>query len=79
MDKTFFIPLTGFDALRNEFRLYITIDRDATSEDGDVIIIGTHDHSEESRIGAKNVTSRSSIFLRFLIIFHWQQVYSHKM
>ena len=29
MDNTFFIPLTGFDALRNEFWLQ-TIDRDAT-------------------------------------------------
>lgn len=47
MDNTFFIPLTGFDALRNEFWLYKQLIEMLHAEDGDVIIIGTDDQSEK--------------------------------
>jgi hypothetical protein len=47
MDNKFFIPLTGFDALQNEFRLSKQLIETLHPEDGDVIIIGTDDHSEK--------------------------------
>jgi hypothetical protein len=47
MDNKFFIPLTGFDALQNEFRLSKQLIETLQPEDGDVIIIGTDDHSEK--------------------------------
>ena len=47
MDNTFFIPLTGFDALRNEFRLNKQLIEMLHAEDGDVIIIGTDDQAEK--------------------------------
>lgn len=47
IDNKFFIPLTGFDALQNEFRLSKQLIETLHPEDGDVIIIGTDDHSEK--------------------------------
>ena len=47
MDNKFFIPLTGFDALQNEFRLSKQLIETLHPEDGDVIIIGTDEHSEK--------------------------------
>jgi len=47
MDNKFFIPLTGFDALQNEFRLSKQLIETLHPEDGDVIIIGTDHHSEK--------------------------------
>jgi hypothetical protein len=47
MDNKFFIPLTGFDALQNEFRLSKQLIETLHPKDGDVIIIGTDDHSEK--------------------------------
>lgn len=47
MDNKFFIPLTGFDALQNEFRLSKQLIDTLNPEDGDVIIIGTDEHSEK--------------------------------
>ena len=47
MDNKFFIPLTGFYALQNEFRLSKQLIETLHPEDGDVIIIGTDEHSEK--------------------------------
>ena len=58
MDNKFFIPLTGFDALQNEFRLSKQLIETLHPEDGDVIIIGTDDHSEKkAEFGAKSGSS----------------------
>ena len=42
-DNKFFIPLTGFDALQNEFQLSKQLIETLHPEDRDVIIIGTDD------------------------------------
>jgi hypothetical protein len=46
-DNRFLIPQTGFDALQNEFQLSKQLIEILHPEDGDVIIIGTDDHSEK--------------------------------
>ena len=58
MDNKFFIPLTGFDALQNEFRLSKQLIETLHPEDGDVIIIGTDEHSEKkAEFAAKSGSS----------------------
>ena len=58
MDNKFFIPLTGFDALQNEFRLSKQLIETLHPEDGDVIIIGTDEHSEKkAEFAAKKCNS----------------------
>ena len=46
-DNKFLIPKTHFDALQNEFQLSNQLRKTLHPEDGDVIIIGTDDHSEK--------------------------------
>ena len=46
-DNKFLIPKTDFDALHNEFQLSEQFIENLHPEDGDVIIIGTDDHSEK--------------------------------
>ena len=46
-DNKFFFPQTDFDALQNEFKLSKQLIETLHPEDGDVIIIGTDDHSEK--------------------------------
>ena len=47
-DNRFLIPQTSYDALQNEFQLSKQLIEILHPEDGDVIIIGTDDHSEKN-------------------------------
>ena len=54
-DNKFLIPKTDFDALHNEFQLSEQFIENLHPKDGDVIIIGTDDHSEKKdEFAAKN-------------------------
>ena len=41
INRKFVIPLTGYDSLRNEIRIYKLLVKSLIPENGDVIIIGS--------------------------------------
>src|SRR6478736_3889931 len=59
IDRKFVIPLTGYDSLRNEIRIYKLLVASLIPESGDVIIVG----SDESDPRTAELASKSAALL----------------
>jgi hypothetical protein len=62
IDRKFVIPLTGYDSLRNEIRIYKLLVASLIPESGDVIIVG----SDESDPRTAELASKSAALLTIM-------------
>jgi hypothetical protein len=62
LDRKFVIPMTGYDSLKNEIRIYELLVKKLMPESGDVIIIG----SDESDPRTAELASKSAALLTIM-------------